>query len=123
MNFFRLLPVILSALILGAHFFRTGSLLFVLIALAIPVILLIHRLWVARLVQIVLIAGGVEWVRTLVRLASERQAIGEPWSRLAIILGGVAILTACSALVFRLSALRKLYSLGPNKENKSSSHF
>ncbi|MEE9612832.1 MAG: hypothetical protein V3W19_16385 [Desulfatiglandales bacterium] len=123
MNFFRLLPVILSALILGAHFFRAGGLLFVLIALAIPVILLIHRPWVARLVQIILVGGGLEWVRTLVRLASERQAIGEPWNRLAIILGGVAILTACSALLFSLSALRKLYSLGPNKENKSSSHF
>ncbi len=117
MNFVRLLPVILSAFLLGAHFLRAGNLLLVLISLAIAFILLIHRPWVARLVQIALVVGGLEWLRALVGLISIRQATGAPWGRLVLILGGVAILTACSALVFRLSALRKLYLIGPKKED------
>jgi len=114
-NFLRLLPAFLSALLLGAHFLRAGTFAFVFITLAGPLILLIHRPWVARAVQIGLIAGGVEWARTLVQLVLARQAVGESWTRLALILGGVTVLTACSALVFRLSALRKLYGLGSGK--------
>ncbi len=115
MNFLRLLPVFLSALLLGAHFLRAGTFVLVLITLAGPLILLIHRTWVARAVQIGLIAGGVEWARTLVQLVLARQIMGEPWTRLAFILGGVAILTTCSALVFRFSSLRMLYALGSEK--------
>jgi hypothetical protein len=35
--------------------------------------------------------------------------MGEPWTRMAIILGVVAVITAASALVFRSRALRERY--------------
>ena len=109
MNFLRLLPVFLSALILGAHFFRGGQLPLVLVTLTMPLILFIRRPWAARIVQVGLIAGGLEWARTTVHLVIERQAIGAPWIRLALILGTVAILTFCSPLVFRSRSLQERF--------------
>jgi hypothetical protein len=119
MNFIKLLPVILSLLLLGAHFYRMGELGLVLITVVILLILPIRKSWVVRLVQIVLLTGGIEWVRTLWMLAKMRQAAGAPWMRLALILGGVALLTMCSALVFRSRSLLERYYLSPGPQNKS----
>ncbi len=82
-----------------------------LVSLAFPAILLIPRPWTARLVQIALILGSLEWIRTMVQLAAQRLRVGESWLRMGLILGTVALLTACAALVFRLRVLRIRYSL------------
>jgi hypothetical protein len=111
MNFIKLLPVILSLLLLGAHFFRAGIIVLVLLVIVILFMLLIRRSWVVRLVQVALIIGGLEWVRTLLAIVNLRQMSGGPWMRLALILGGVALLTMCSALVFRFKSLRERYWL------------
>ncbi|MBI5097877.1 MAG: hypothetical protein HZB30_01390 [Nitrospirae bacterium] len=111
MNFIRLLPVILSLLLLGAHFFRAANTVIFLLTVATPLLLLIRKPWVVRSCQIVLVAGGIEWIRTMVVLAKMRQASGEPWERLALILGGVALFTVCSVLVFRFRSLRERYKL------------
>lgn len=96
----RRVPVVLSALLLGAHFLRGGHWLLLLASLAIPAISWIRRPWAPRIVQVALIAGALEWARTLALLVMAREAIGAPWTRLALILGTVAVFTACSALVF-----------------------
>lgn len=119
MNFIRLLPVILSILLLGAHFFRAGNIAFVLCTVVTLLILVIRKPWVVRLVQIVLVIGGIEWIRTAVILARMRQAAGAPWMRLVLILGAVAALTICSSLIFRYKSLRKRYRLTPGSEHKS----
>jgi len=111
MNFIRLLPVILSLLLLGAHFFRAGMIVLVLPAIVVLFMLLICKPGVARLVQAVLVVGGVEWIRTLLVFVKMRQSAGAPWERLALILGGMALFTVCSALVFRLKSLRERYKL------------
>src|SRR5512139_2992004 len=100
MNFIRLLPVILSILLLGAHFFRAGNVAFVLCAVVTLLMMMIRKPWVARLVQLVLVIGGIEWIRTAVILAKMRQAAGAPWMRLVLILGAVAALTICSSFIF-----------------------
>jgi hypothetical protein len=97
--------------LLSAHFFRAGYGALVFLTLIFPFLLLIRRPWAAHTMQIVLILGGIEWIRTLASLALIRQSIGAPWFRLALILGGVAFLTICSACVFRFSALRSRYDL------------
>ena len=111
MNALRLFPVIFSFLILSAHFSRSGLPLFSLIFLIIPFLLLIKQVWVVRLIQIILIVGSIEWIRTLIIYINGRQAIGEPYFRLIIILGIVALFTGLSALVFRNKALKKHYNL------------
>jgi hypothetical protein len=111
MNVVRLLPVFLSALVLAAHFLRSGRFSLTTLCLLFPVILLIRHKVSARIVQLALVLGSLEWVRTLVVLASHRQAMGEAWTRMAIILGAVAAFTAASALVFKMKGLRERYDL------------
>jgi hypothetical protein len=66
---------------------------------------------VARLLPWLLLAGSLEWLWTLALLLQQRLALGQPWQRLALILGLVALLTAASALVFRSARLRRHYRL------------
>jgi len=111
MNFVRLLPVVLSLLLLAAHFSRNGLGVAAIGALLLPLLLFVRRAWVARLMQAVLVLGGLEWIRSLAYYAMARHEAGQPWMRLAVILGAVAAVTAASALVFRSSALRERYRL------------
>ena len=111
MNVVRLTPVILSALLLAAHFSRADNLPLTLISLIAPVLLLVRRPWVVWAFQLVLVVGALEWVRTLLAIARTRQASGEPWVRMAVILGVVVLVTASSALVFRTKALKARYSI------------
>jgi hypothetical protein len=104
-------PVILSLVILGAHFMRYGNSIGVVGALALIALLIVRRPWVARLMQVVLILGALEWVRTLYELAQVRAALGQPFTRMTIILGVVAAVTFCSALLFQSPALKKIYRL------------
>jgi hypothetical protein len=109
MSFLRLFPAILSMIVLGAHFFRGGNLFVVAVVIAMLFLLLLKKPWVAWLFQLILVVGAAEWVRTLLEILHRRQAMGEPWKRMAIILGAVAVITAASALVFRMRALRERY--------------
>ena len=97
----RHVAVFLSALLLAAHFLRAGDLPLVLLALLVPALLWVRRPWAPRVVQAALGLGALEWVRTLWAALAQRQAAGEPWLRMALILGGVALFTALSALAAR----------------------
>ena len=112
MNLIRLLPVILSLLLLAAHFYRAGIMFLVICIPASALILFVRTQWVARVVQGILVLGGIEWIRTLITLVMLRQDMGRPWIRLVVILGAVAIMTISSALVFRLKSLRERYKSG-----------
>ncbi len=111
MNVLRLTPVLLGALLLAAHFSRADNLPLTLISLIAPVLLLVRRPWVVWAFQVALVVGALEWVRTLFAIAHTRQALGEPWLRMAVILGAVALVTASSALVFQTKALKTRYSI------------
>ena len=113
MNLLRLLPVILSFLLLGAHFYRVGQTLAAGLCLALPLLLLLRKWWVPLLFQGLLVLGALEWLRTLYAFAAMRIAFEQPWTRLAIILGAVALLTGLSGLVFRSRALRARYPSQP----------
>ena len=112
MNFVRLLPVILSILLLAAHFFRAGENIYVYVLLALLPLLVLKKFWVPWVIQVALILGAIEWLRTLMFVAQMRIEFDMPWTRMAIIMGAVAIFTAFSSLVFRGKALRKRYSGG-----------
>ena len=111
MNVLRLLPVVFSSLLLGAHFLRQGLMPIVILVLLLPFLLFIRRAWAARVVQIILVLGALEWIRTLLVLVDGRRSAGEPWTRLAVILLTVAVFSGCSALVFRCRSLKARYKL------------
>ncbi len=99
---FRALPIVLSALVLAAHFYRSRNLAMVAVSLTLPLLLFVRERWSARVVQAGLVLGALEWVRTLAFFAGQRMEVGRPWGRLAVILGVVAALTALSALAVRV---------------------
>ena len=105
-TFVRAIPVVLSALVLAAHFFRAHQLVLVALSLALPFLLLVRERWSARVVQAGLVLGAIEWIRTLAYFAGQRMDMGRPWGRLAVILGAVAALTALSALAVRVPPAR-----------------
>ena len=120
MNVLRLLPVVFSSLLLGAHFLRQGLMPIVILALLLPVLLFFRRAWIARLVQIILVLGAFEWIRTMLILVDGRRSAGEPWTRLAIILVTVAVFTGCSALLFRCGSLKTRYKPGSSLTEESN---
>jgi hypothetical protein len=105
------IPVVLSFVVLGAHFMRYGDTIFVVTAAAMIALLLIRQPWVARLIQVVLVLGALEWLRTLYELVQLRIALGEPYGRMLFILASVAIVTASAALVFQSKTLKQVYRL------------
>jgi hypothetical protein len=111
MNVVRCIPVILSTLVLGAHFYRSGNMIVVAILALLPLILLVRKPWVPGFYAGILLLGAAEWVRTLLQIAELRQAQGAPWTRMAIIVGVVALVTASSSLVFTAKAMRTRYRL------------
>lgn len=108
---FRLIPVILSLLVLAAHFLRAQSMLLVAVLLIVAGLLFVKRPWSARVVQTVLILGAIEWLLTLSELMMRRIDTGQPYGRMVMILGSAAVLTAASAFVFRSEPLRARYGL------------
>ena len=103
------IPVVLSLVVLGAHCMRYGNSIGVTAAVVLIALLFVRQPWVARLMQTVLILGALEWVRTLYVLVQVRAALGEPFIRMIVILGVVAAVTFCSALLFQSQALKKIY--------------
>jgi hypothetical protein len=105
------IPVVLSLVILGAHFMRYGNWVGVFLFLALTALLFVRQAWVARLMQVVLVLGAFEWVRTLYELVQVRAAHGQPYVRMTLILAAVAAVTFCSALLFQLPMLKRIYRL------------
>ena len=104
-----LLPAIVSLLVLCGHLIRSGLVLVVFLVPFLLCLLLIPRAWVVRLFQLLLTIAAMEWVRTAVFLAVERQEDGRPWLRMVIILGAVAAFNIFSMLLFESAVLRRVY--------------
>lgn len=109
MTILALVPVILSTLVLAAHFLRAGLLVLVVLLIAVLPLLGLRRSWVPRLFQLILGVGALEWLRTLLVLRAARLALGQPHARMVAILGVVALITALSAALFELPHVRRWY--------------
>jgi hypothetical protein len=102
------LPALALAL-LGAHFLRGGEWLGVAAcALALGLLWLApRRAWARGLLQLALLAGAAEWAWTALLLVQQRQALGQPWQRMAAILALVTLATlAAAATLARLRSQR-----------------
>ena len=108
----RLLAPALALLLLAAHFWRAQLWPLAVVCVALVGVLGLRRRWAARLVQTALMLGSIEWLRTLATLVAARMALGQPYARMTVILGAVALVTLASALVFRTRSLRERYNLG-----------
>ena len=105
------IPVVLSLVVLGAHFLRSGNHVGLFASLLVITLLFVRRPWAARVVQVVLLLGALEWAHTLYELVQIRAAHGQPFVRMAVILGVVETMTLLSALVFQTPTLKRIYRL------------
>lgn len=90
-------PLVLSALIMAAHFYRAGQVAVATIVLIAPLLLVTRELAAVRVLQLLLVLGAGEWMRTAYVIAQHRAAAGEPFTRMLVILGAVAVVTLLSA--------------------------
>lgn len=94
-----LTPAVLSALVLAAHFLRSGQLVACALCLAAASLAFVRRPWAPRVLQAFLLLGVLEWARTLVALLGERRALGQPTGRLVIIIGSVIAVALLGAVL------------------------
>jgi len=99
MRIWKNILIVLCFILLWAHFSRAGADLLAWVSLAFPLLLFVRQPWSAWTLRIALVIGGVEWLRALIGLVSERRAAGEDWLRLAAILVAVALVTFLAARV------------------------
>ena len=109
MTLLWLMPVIVSMLMLAAHFSRADNTLLMVLSLILILLLFIKKQWVAWLFRIVLILGSMEWIRRAWVLIDIRAEAGEPYLRMAVILGVLSLFTLLSAFVFHSRRLRSRY--------------
>ena len=109
MTILYLTPAILGYLLLTLHFFRSDNLLAMCLSFLLIGMMLIRRPWASRTLQVFLLLGGAEWVRTTIVLVMARKEMGEPFLRLGFILGGVALFTALASLVFRTDRIKTYF--------------
>ncbi len=114
-------PIVLSALLLAAHFLRGGHAALVALALGIPLLLAVRRPWAGWLISAALILGSLEWLLTLIDIAQLRMAMGAPWLRMAAILGSVTLITGASALLPRSRHLARHFSVSGSRAEDSRS--
>lgn len=103
----RLLPTVLSALLLGAHFLRSGNLVLVAACAAFPLVLLFRREWAVRATQAFLAVAAGTWAWTAFEIAQRRIAAGQPWARMAAILAAVALLAVLAAGLLQARGTRR----------------
>jgi hypothetical protein len=96
----------LALVLLAAHFYRAGWMSLAVLSAVLTLLLAVPRPWAARTLQAALALGAVEWLRTLIAFAAVRVASGQPYLRLAAILGAVAAFTLLAAWIFQHRALR-----------------
>ncbi len=107
--FFRVIPLMLASLILSAHFYRHWNYLLMILSLLVPCLLFVKRRWSLIAVQFFAILGGGVWISTIVEIAKERILMGEPWGKMAVILGAVALFTAVSGLILNAKKVKEKY--------------
>lgn len=103
-----ILPIV-SSVLLAAHFSRIQLDWLAVIAILFPLILLIKRKWILRIYQIYLVGGAIIWTERLLHLRKIRIEEGNPWIRLVIILGAIALISLVSAFLLQNKKVQKTY--------------
>lgn len=101
----------LALVLLAAHLLHAGWWPLATLALLLIALLFVRRRWAARALQVVLVVASIEWLLTAWGLAQMRMAHGQPYLRLLLILGVVALLTALAAWVIQRPRLRAHFRL------------
>jgi len=103
--------MILSAVLLAAHFLRSYSLLPMTICLLAPFLLLIKRRWSLVTLQLLTILAAIIWSSTLSGIIQQRIYEQRSWTASAIILGVIALFTLFAGWLLNSSQVKERYSV------------
>jgi hypothetical protein len=106
---FRIILLIIAWILLGAHFLRDNNLIVAIVCLLVPLLLLVKKRWVLLLLQILTYVGVVIWLNTTYSIVQERISLGDPWIRVVVILGGVALFTTLAGLLLNSKVIKEKY--------------
>lgn len=105
----KIIPFIITCVLIAAHFLRDGNSLMVIISLLFPLLLLIKKNWVLIVSQLFAYLGAGLWLGTTLQVASERITYDQDWIRMALILGAVAIFSGWSGLLLNHKKVMRNY--------------
>lgn len=104
-------PVVISFWLLSAHFLRMGDWVGFVILLIFPLLLVIKRPLIVRIMQLSLIFSSLAWMQITYQMLMTRMMMGDDWQRLTVIMGGVICFTLLSACTFFHSRLEHHFDL------------
>lgn len=105
----RILPLVISAFLLAAHFLRSSSFLPVVLCFLVPFLLFIKKRWIIWVLQVFTVFAAVIWMAALKAIIQERIFEGRSWLASVIILGLVAFFTLGSGLWLNSTEVKKIY--------------
>jgi len=105
----RIVPLLISFLLLAAHFLRGGSLGLMVVTVLAPLLLLIRKRWSLILVQLSAYAAAAVWLYTTIHIVQERMMFGRSWGAPVIILGSVTLFTVFAGLLLNSPAVKDKY--------------
>ncbi len=106
-----LIPIVLSYLLIAAHFLHAGNIPLTIVSLALIGLVIVRRWWAARILQALLVLATIEWIVTALNLLRLYQEEGRPALRMLLILGGVALFTLGTVLVFLTRPCRRYFAV------------
>ena len=105
----RIMPLIVASLLLAAHFLRDGNLVLTLGCVLVPLLLFVKSRWSWLAAQLFAYVGAAIWLYTTTAIVQQRIYWGEPWVRVVLILGGVALFTAWAGLLLHAQPVKERY--------------
>ncbi len=102
-------PAVVSEVVLAAHFLRSGHLLWVVASLIVPLLLLSRQRWALYVNQVALVAGAGMWLLVAYALMEMRREVGQPYLRMVLILGSVALIALVSAGLLAAPKVRERF--------------
>ncbi len=105
----RAIPLMLAALVLGAHFLRADQVGLTAACIVFPAILMIRSRWVLRTIRIMALLAAAWWLLVTYTIFRVRLATDQPWLRMVLIMLAVAALTALVGRLFRSPQVQAHY--------------
>ncbi len=105
----RIALFVLAALLLGAHFLRSGNLVAAALCACAPLTLLHRRRWVLVALQILAYGAAVSWLIVAAGLVEARQQEGRSWTLAVIILASTALITALAGILLNSPVIKDRY--------------
>ncbi len=99
----------MTALLLGAHFLRTGNLTMMALCAAAPLLFLHRKHWILIGLQLLAYCAAGTWISVAIQLVQVRQQLAQSWTVAAMIIGTVALFSAVAGLLLNSRAIKDHY--------------